>query len=202
MPYCIQNIFILLGPALLAASVYMVLGRIIVAFKGQRHSIISVRWLTKIFVIGDVVSFLVQGGAAGMMISADLASLGNKLVIFGLLVQVIMFGLFIVTAIIFQARMRRDTGAVENISQDSRLKYHLITLYIVGTLIMVRSIFRVVEFIMGNDGFLLQHEWPLYVFDAVLMFLVVVFFGLRYPDDIYTWFHVHERVSLVEMRGV
>ena len=92
MPYCIQNVFILLGPALFAATIYMVLGRVIIAVKGESRSLIPVRWLTKVFVTGDVLSFLIQGGAAGMMISSDLASIGNKLVIFGLIVQVVFLG--------------------------------------------------------------------------------------------------------------
>ncbi|KAL2782936.1 hypothetical protein BJX66DRAFT_345398 [Aspergillus keveii] len=48
MPFSIQSVFILLGPALFAASVYMVLGRVIVAVHSERHSPIRVRWLTKL----------------------------------------------------------------------------------------------------------------------------------------------------------
>ncbi|KAL4907029.1 hypothetical protein BDW74DRAFT_176629 [Aspergillus multicolor] len=201
MPYCIQSVFILLGPALFAASVYMVLGRVIIGVGGQKYSLIPVRWLTKIFVVGDVLSFLIQGGAAGMMVQSSLASLGNKLVVLGLLVQVIMFGLFIVTAIVWQVRMKKDPS-VGTRQGGLKWKYHLTTLYLVSLLIMVRSLFRVAEFVMGNDGYLLKHEWTLYVFDAVLMALVVLLFGVRYPGDISSYEYVHERVKLNEMEGV
>ncbi|KAL4881165.1 RTA-like protein [Aspergillus karnatakaensis] len=204
--FCIQNVFILLGPALFAASIYMVLGRIIVAVKGEKHSLIRVRWVTKIFVTGDVLSFLIQGGSAGMMVSSDLASLGNKMVVVGLAVQVVMFGLFVITAVVFQVRMQRDLNLAglgpQGFSGNLRWRVHLNTLYLVSALIMVRSVFRVVEFVMGNDGYLLQHEWPLYVFDAVLMVLVMVVFGARYPSDVFAYSHVHERVVLNEVRGV
>jgi hypothetical protein len=50
-------------------------------------------------------------------------------------------------------------------------------LYIISVLIMVRSVFRVVEYIMGNDGYLLSHGWTLYIFDAALMLGVVVLFA-------------------------
>lgn len=43
----------------------MMLGRIILVTDGESHSLIRKRWLTKIFVIGDVISFLLQG--AGML---------------------------------------------------------------------------------------------------------------------------------------
>ena len=40
----------------------MILGRIILVTEGEIHSFIKQKWLTKIFVVGDVVSFLMQGG--------------------------------------------------------------------------------------------------------------------------------------------
>jgi hypothetical protein len=39
----------------------MLLGRIILVTDGESHSLIRKRWLTKIFVTGDVISFLMQG---------------------------------------------------------------------------------------------------------------------------------------------
>ena len=60
-PYIIQSLFILLAPALLAASIYMELGRIILLVDGEHLSLIRTRWLTKIFVAGDIISFLTQG---------------------------------------------------------------------------------------------------------------------------------------------
>lgn len=38
----------------------MELGRIILLTDGQRYAIMRVTWLTKVFVAGDVVAFLVQ----------------------------------------------------------------------------------------------------------------------------------------------
>ena len=61
-PYIIQSIFLLVAPALFAASIYMILGRIIVAIDGERFSLIKKKWLTKIFVMSDVLSFLVLSG--------------------------------------------------------------------------------------------------------------------------------------------
>jgi hypothetical protein len=46
---------------------------------------------------------------------------------------------------------------------------------------MIRSIFRVAEFALGHDSYLLETEWPLYVFDIVLMWVMMVVFIARYP---------------------
>lgn len=59
--YSASTILLLVAPALYAASVYMMLGRIILVTDGEHRSIIPKRWLTKIFVVGDVISFLMQG---------------------------------------------------------------------------------------------------------------------------------------------
>ena len=60
-PYLLQTLFLLLAPALLAASIYMLLGRIILILRAESYTILSKKWLTKIFVTGDVLSFLLQG---------------------------------------------------------------------------------------------------------------------------------------------
>ena len=60
-PYIVQSLTLLIAPALFAASIYMTLGRIILLVDGERHSIIPKKWLTKLFVAGDVLSFLLQG---------------------------------------------------------------------------------------------------------------------------------------------
>ena len=61
-PYIVQTMLILVAPPLFAASIYMTLGRVIVALQCQQFSLVSVRYLTKIFVVGDVISFLLQCG--------------------------------------------------------------------------------------------------------------------------------------------
>lgn len=64
-PYIMQNLVILLAPALMAASIYMILGWLILLTEGEHHAIIKRRWLTKIFVTGDVISLFMQGSGIG-----------------------------------------------------------------------------------------------------------------------------------------
>ena len=42
---------------------------------------------------------------------------------------------------------------------------------------------RVVEYIQGNDGYILSHEIFLYVFDATLMFIAIAIFNLVHPSE-------------------
>ena len=67
-----QSALILIAPAFFAASIYMTLGMIIQMLDAQHSSIIRTRWLTKFFVTGDVLSFLMQ--ASGMSMRSVLSA--------------------------------------------------------------------------------------------------------------------------------
>lgn len=68
--FMIQTLCLLVAPALFAASIYMVLGRLILYLRSAALSPIKPSRLTKIFVVGDVLSFLVQVMGAGLLAQA------------------------------------------------------------------------------------------------------------------------------------
>ncbi|KAM0495384.1 hypothetical protein ACHAQF_007203 [Verticillium nonalfalfae] len=196
LPYIIQSIFLLIPPSLFAASIYMVLGRIIRGLGPltEAYSIIRVKWLTTLFVVGDVFAFLVQGGGAGLMASVDTRDMGNKIVIAGLFVQIAFFGLFVAASIIFDMRYRRSlTGGFSMLNSSiTQLQSTppfdwqalIMMLYATSGLILFRCIFRIIEYIMGPNAYLLVNEWPLYVFDLTLMVITMGIFLVWYPSMI------------------
>ncbi|RSL95004.1 hypothetical protein CEP52_012303 [Fusarium oligoseptatum] len=183
-PFIMQGTLLLVAPALFAATIYMELGRIIAMVDGEGHVKIPLRWLTKIFVIGDVFSFMLQGAGAGLQAGGSLEALdnGSKIVVGGLFVQLICFGVFIVMAVTFDLSIRR-APTVRSLG-GAPWKKHMMALYIGSVFIMVRSVFRAIEYIQGFDGYLLSHEPYMYVFDSVLMFLVMALFNWRHPAEI------------------
>lgn len=155
----------------------MALGRIVRGIRAEKYSPIRLRWLTRTFVSSDVISFLVQGTGAGMMSTGgNFAGVAKAIVITGLVIQVIMFGFFFVTLRICDQRIKDNVPTAISIR-----KTHLLPLYIICALIMVRSIFRVIEYAMGQTGYLLSHEWSMYIFDSVLMFCVMAVWIVRHP---------------------
>lgn len=108
---------------------------------------------------------------------------GQHLVVIGLLVQILFFGFFVVVSLIFNSRINKAPTARSS-SPDIPWRKHMRALYIVSLLIMVRSIFRVIEYIQGNDGYILRHEIFLYIFDSVLMMGVMVIFNIIHPSEI------------------
>ena len=85
-PYVMQTLLLLLAPALFAASIYMELGRIVQMLDGDKALFIRRTWLTKIFVAGDVLSFLMQSSGGGLMANGDAGSIdtGKNVVVGGL----------------------------------------------------------------------------------------------------------------------
>jgi hypothetical protein len=120
-----------------------------------------------------------KGG--GLMANVKTMNFGKHLVVMGLLLQIIFFGIFIITGGIFHFRIARSP------TPDSAYynwKPYMYTLYAASILILIRSVFRVIEFSGGNDGVLLRNEVFLYIFDAVLMLGVMVVFNAVYPGMI------------------
>jgi RTA1 like protein len=202
LPYILQAIFPLVAPVLFAASLYMTLGRVVRSVEGSRYSIIRPTWLTKVFVGGDILSFLIQAGGAGIMVQGKASSMktGSNIVVGGLVFQVLMFGVFIVTSAHFNARFRKH-GAVEA-WKHVPWQRTLNMLYITSAFILIRSVFRVVEYVGGNDGYLLSTEWPLYVFDTVLMLATMCWFFWRYPSEIKEHLSRSPPAGMTEMRSV
>jgi hypothetical protein len=71
---------------------------------------------------------------------------------------------------------------------------HMFVLFAASMLVMIRSVFRVVEYLQGFDGYLLSHEVYLYVFDALLMFIMMALFNWIHPAEILSHNHKATRV--------
>jgi hypothetical protein len=111
--------------------------------------------------------------------------MGSHIIVIGLFVQLAFFGFFMVIAICFHRRLI-NVPTIQSRSSYPWKKYTW-TLYGASTLIMVRSVFRVVEYLQGSDGALLHHEAYLYILDALLMFVVMVVFNVVHPSGVMDW---------------
>ncbi|KIW92239.1 uncharacterized protein Z519_07223 [Cladophialophora bantiana CBS 173.52] len=186
--FVLQSVLILVAPALFAATIYMELGRIILLTDGAAHSILNPRWLTKIFVAGDVFSFLMQASGGGIMAGGTESSMntGKNIIIGGLVIQVIFFSFFVIVGLAFHLRMHQvpSPRVLADINIAVAWKKHIYTLYGGSLLILVRSVFRLVEYGQGNAGYLISHEVFLYIFDAVLMFATMVLFAVVHGSEL------------------
>ncbi|KAJ5757114.1 uncharacterized protein N7511_007296 [Penicillium nucicola] len=184
-PFVMQSTLLLIAPALFAASIYMELGRIVVMVKGEKLALVRVSWMTKIFVAGDVLSFLMQASGAGIMVtgSSSSSSTGQNVIIGGLFVQIIFFGFFVVSALVFQLRIRADAAA-RAVANQFPWRKHMWALQGSSVLVLIRSVVRVVEYIQGTYGYVMSHEAFIYVFDGLLMFMLMAVFVIVHPSEV------------------
>lgn len=119
--------------------------------------------------------------------------LGSNITIGGLIVQLIFFGFFVVVTGVFHYRISRKPTpkslADRELTRGQGFRQRnwftiLIGLYLVSFLILVRSIFRLVEYIQGYGGYIMNHEVFMYVFDAVLMWAAMAVMNVYHPAEI------------------
>jgi hypothetical protein len=149
-PYIIQSTLILVAPILFAASVYMILGRLILRTNSASYSIVRAKWVTKIFVTGDVLCFFIQAGGAGMLVSANDAAgfkRGENIILGGLILQILIFLFFVLVASIWHRRLNAQPTVA---AAELPWKKYISLLYAASVFITVRNLCRVIEYAMGK----------------------------------------------------
>lgn len=108
---------------------------------------------------------------------------GQMVILIGLGIQIVFFSLFIAATGLFHFRIHR---APTNKSRKTTAPWRRLlgVLYGASLLILVRSIFRVAEYALGEDGELMSKEVYLYVFDAVPMFIASIAFNILHPAEV------------------
>lgn len=152
----IQTLLILVAPVLFAASIYMFLARIIAATGLASYSLIRPTRISKVFVGGDVICFLVQAVGAAAVTNAKnekASDRGQKIILFGLFLQVALFGFFGVVAGVFHRRVKGKGLRMAQESGGFAEKKYMHMLYAVSAIITVRNVFRMVEYAMGGESF-------------------------------------------------
>lgn len=176
--YILYDLLVLPAPIFLAATIYMSLSRIILALDAEEMSPMRPTRMSKLFVTFDVLCFLVQIAGIGMGVttSVDIQRIGGKVVIIGLVLQILVFVMFIWVAILFLQRCKAQKG-----SDTIRWKRYIWTLLAASGCIMVRNIVRGVEHAQGTDGTVSSSETYIYVLDALPIFVVVFLFAVFQP---------------------
>jgi hypothetical protein len=125
----------------------------------------------------------------GIMATGTISSYhtGQYIIVAGLFMQLLFFGIFMLTAIVFYTRItKHPTPQSTRSLTRGRFSWRslLFALFATGLAIFVRSIFRVVEYLNGNGGYIQSHEVFVYVFDGVLMLAVMLLMNVFYPGYI------------------
>ncbi|KAL4781741.1 RTA1 like protein-domain-containing protein [Aspergillus varians] len=187
--FATSQTMIVLAPVLICASLYILLSRIIRSTQPPSTqekdtkllgSPLKVTWLPKIFITLDVGAMITQGGGSAVAAAGEwkgtLEEAGTGILIGGLALQLATFTMFLIMVVKFH----RD-AAREGTLEDGTLQV-IRGVYIAGFFIMVRSIFRLVEFACGTGSYIMTNEWPIYVLESVPMFIAFMVLGWYHPS--------------------
>ncbi|KFY44780.1 hypothetical protein V494_01305 [Pseudogymnoascus sp. VKM F-4513 (FW-928)] len=225
--WMLQNVLILGGPTFLAATVYMSLGRYIIALDAREHAMIAPRWITRIYILIDVVCFVSQFMGAGIQASGDpkIIDIGNKAILGGLIFQLIAFAFFVFMAIRvhFRLNSQHEVYTVVPSRWPVSRKYFW-GLYVVSVLFILRNLVRAIEYAQqansggisyatrNKDGSITMPEKDghssigsneifLYIFDAAPMALVALIFLLLHPGRMLKSARSRKGERLLEMEN-
>ncbi|KAI1771598.1 RTA1 like protein-domain-containing protein [Hypoxylon cercidicola] len=178
------------APPLYELTNYYVLGRILY-FVPYHSPIHPGRVLTTFSAISIIIETLNGVGAsymANQSLPQDMQQAGYALLKAALIMQLVVVTLFLILAAAFQTRCRRNGINHVKVNQA------LLTLYISSAIIMVRCIYRTIEFFdlasanLSSPGFdpstlspIVRYEWFFYVFEATLMLCNSVLLNIRHP---------------------
>jgi len=190
-PILVSQICVIVAPAFLAAQDYMIIGRLM-AYVAPQYGLVGHGWITKLFVGADILAILTQASGGSMLSgrgSLSALQLGKKILLGGLVLQVVTFGIFIVIALVFDTRTRRAPELKAYEEEMRRLRKLWNAFYVSAFLVMIRCIYRTIEFAsikftLGDSapqGYAMTHEWVVYIFDAVPILIASLAFALYHP---------------------
>ncbi|VUC33688.1 unnamed protein product [Clonostachys rosea] len=195
--FILQTLAILVAPALLAASIYMVLGRLVILVRAEAYLPVRPSWLTKIFVGGDILSFIIQ--IAGSIMMSSNFSLAKAIILVGLAIQLIFFGLFVFSAALFYQRLDKNPTPtayrLDACSSKRGWRGVMHVLFLTSVLIFVRSVFRFVEFTGDHDSPMMTSEAYIYICDSLLMFSVMAALLYLHPSE---YIQAHKNMNSLE----
>lgn len=112
-----------------------------------------------------------------------LNTLGQGFMFAGLVIQIAALLIFLLCVAVFNYRIIHR-GLLERTNPHVRLIPMTIMVYTFTCYMLVRNVFRLFEMFDGVNGYLVSHEWTLYVFDiSVVAIIMLSTFGW-YKEDL------------------
>lgn len=177
-----------IAPAFLTAAIYLCLARIVHLY-GAHLSYFKPATYTIVFCTFDFICLILQavGGAiASITNDHDVGEVGRKIMLAGLLFQVVAISIFMVVGTWFGTNVLRGRGTwdakYERITHSLLFKAFLVGLTVAVLTIQTRSIYRCVELWDGFNSDLFQgHEDVFMVLEAVMIIIACLCLSGLHP---------------------
>ncbi|CAD6893705.1 unnamed protein product [Tilletia controversa] len=190
MLYIAQNFCIVLAPACYFAFSYILFGRF--AYNLQHDTTIpkrkeSVTLLNpllfgRVFILSDVATFLIQAGGGGMQVSQDLAKMGAKIFLAGIILQGLSYIIFL--GLCFYAHVVVSPRGAYKHPLHGKIQKLFWVLYFASIWIIVRSVYRTIELAQGFRGYLITNEIYFFLLDSLPLLLCLLTWVIFWPSKI------------------
>ncbi|TFK99442.1 RTA1 like protein-domain-containing protein [Pterulicium gracile] len=175
--FILTQLIIICAPAAFLAFNYILYGRLLDGRVSPEFSIMRPSIVSRVFIISDVTTFLLQASGGGITAIERMASAGKTLMIFGLSAQLASYVVFWIMFAILHIRAHR--------AGDLRTKqpWHKIiwVLHFSSVCVLIRCIFRTAEWSVPADHALITKEWVFYVLDVVTLFFGIGIYCIFWP---------------------
>jgi hypothetical protein len=172
-----STVLIMSGPPVYALINYFILSRLLyyIPYLAPLH---PGRVATTFIGLDGVCEILIGQGAWRMVDSSSTDAqrqLGANLVTASLCLQAALFGAFGLLA----AQFHRRANKAGVLRKDLRVVLYV--MYVSATIVTIRCIYRLVEYILGWESSIYQNEVYFWIFEAAIMFLNTALLNIYHP---------------------
>jgi hypothetical protein len=141
---------------------------------GEQLSRIKPTMYTRFFIVCDIVSLSLQGAGGGVASSSTTSStlsLGNNLMLAGLIFQIVTLAIFGLICMDFAIRAQkfpsRKSSTYNTLRSSIRFRGFLVAVFVTFLTIFTRCVYRVVELGGGWNNSLQREEIPFIILESV-----------------------------------
>lgn len=191
-PFSLNNFVIYLvpltiGPAFMMAAIYLMMGRVVVAY-GSHHSLVKPVYYSAICIAWDLASLILQAAGGAIAATGDdhaATVTGSHIMVAGLSVQLVSTIIFVVICVYFFNNVLRNktdrNSAFAGVTSSWRFKGMLAAVVVATTTIFIRSAFRVDELKDGFDSSVANNEVLFMVFEGPMLIVAGIVLTIFHP---------------------
>ena len=200
--FILSYVLILVTPNGLALVNYAAVGRLLLTLPSKprgktwlripiitdAYGVFRANRIATFFFLSDVIAFFIQASSAAFLTSSNPSTVNTGLTVIKIglawaLAFVALF--FFVTIYVYVSPMYE----IKKHPDVAMIKAMYVSLFATISLLLIRLIYRMVEFVDGNRGYIATHEAFFGVFDTGLVFICCVLYSLWHYG--YYLNHIH-----------
>ena len=189
---------LIIAPAFIAAGIYLMLKHIVMEF-GPQYSVLRPQLYTWIFILGDLLSLILQGAGGGIAATADagssLSNTGNSMMLAGIVWQVMTLMVFGLLVGLYVSRVYKHRSSLPQSAYQLlatlRFKMFAGAIALAYITIFTRCVFRIAEMANGWRNSIMQDENTFIVLDGVMIAIATIALTICHPGYCFPEMRIH-----------